>query len=42
MTDILGIKNNLNVSIQKGEDIANLMILAKITKRRLQALKDNE
>ncbi|KAH0712118.1 hypothetical protein KY289_008077 [Solanum tuberosum] len=43
MTDVLGITNDLNVSLQKKEqDIANTMILVKVSKRRLQALRDNE
>ncbi|XP_047257720.1 uncharacterized protein LOC107848822 [Capsicum annuum] len=43
MTDILGITNDLNVSLQKKEqDIANAMILVKVAKKRLQALRDNE
>jgi len=43
MTDVLGITNDLNVSLQKKEqDIANAMILVKVAKRRLQALRDNE
>ncbi|XP_049373627.1 uncharacterized protein LOC125838618 [Solanum verrucosum] len=41
--DVLGITNDLNVSLQKNEqDIANAMILVKVAKRRLQALRDNE
>ncbi|XP_016561152.2 uncharacterized protein LOC107860342 [Capsicum annuum] len=37
------ITNDLNVSLQKKEqDIANAMILVKVAKRRLQALRDNE
>ncbi|XP_049365484.1 uncharacterized protein LOC125830333 [Solanum verrucosum] len=43
MTDVLGITNDLNVSLQKKEqDIANAMILVKVAKRRLQALRNNE
>ncbi|XP_059315419.1 uncharacterized protein LOC132066033 [Lycium ferocissimum] len=43
ITDILGITYDLNVSLQKKEqDIANAMILVKVAKRRLQALRDNE
>ncbi|XP_059315420.1 uncharacterized protein LOC132066034 [Lycium ferocissimum] len=43
MTDILGITYDLNVSLQKKEqDIANAMILVKVAKRRLQALRDKE
>ncbi|XP_059285947.1 uncharacterized protein LOC132039491 [Lycium ferocissimum] len=43
MTDVLGITYDLNVSLQKKEqDIANAMILVKVCKRRLQALRDNE
>ncbi|XP_047251475.1 uncharacterized protein LOC107879189 [Capsicum annuum] len=43
MTDVLGITNDLNISLQKKEqDIANAMILVKLAKRRLQALRDNE
>ncbi|KAG5576818.1 hypothetical protein H5410_056952 [Solanum commersonii] len=37
MTDVLGISNDLNVSLQKKEQyIANVMILVKVVKRRLQ------
>ncbi|XP_047270545.1 uncharacterized protein LOC107873858 [Capsicum annuum] len=37
------ITNDLNVSLQKKKwDIANAMILVKVAKRRLQALRDNE
>ncbi|XP_060170673.1 uncharacterized protein LOC132601608 [Lycium barbarum] len=43
MTDVLGITYDLNVSLQKKEqDIANAMILVKVCKRRLLALRDNE
>ncbi|XP_047260545.1 uncharacterized protein LOC124893684, partial [Capsicum annuum] len=43
MADVLGITNNLNVSLQKKkQDIANAIILVKVAKRRLQALRDNE
>ncbi|XP_047259120.1 uncharacterized protein LOC124891424, partial [Capsicum annuum] len=43
MTDVLGITNDLNVSLQKKEqDITNAMILVKVAKRKLQALRDNE
>ncbi|XP_049386043.1 uncharacterized protein LOC125850218 [Solanum stenotomum] len=43
MTDVLGITNDLNVSLQKkAQDIANAMILVKVAKRRLQALRNNE
>ncbi|XP_016574231.2 uncharacterized protein LOC107871887 [Capsicum annuum] len=41
--NIQEITNDLNVSLQKKEqDIANAMILVKVAKRRLQALRDNE
>ncbi|KAM3263254.1 zinc finger MYM-type protein 1-like [Capsicum annuum] len=43
MTDVLGIINDLNMSLQKKEqDIANAMILVQVAKRILQALRDNE
>ncbi|XP_060202856.1 uncharacterized protein LOC132631280 [Lycium barbarum] len=43
MTDVLRITYELNVSLQKKEqDIANVMTLVKVCKRRLQALRDNE
>ncbi|XP_060182119.1 uncharacterized protein LOC132611759 [Lycium barbarum] len=43
MTDVLGITYDLNGSLQnKEQDIANAMILVKVCKRRLQALRDNE
>ncbi|XP_016558491.2 uncharacterized protein LOC107858341 [Capsicum annuum] len=43
MTNVLGITNDLNVSLQKKEqDIVNAIILVKVAKRRLQALRDNE
>ncbi|XP_016488457.2 uncharacterized protein LOC107808446 [Nicotiana tabacum] len=44
MTDILGITNELNVSLQKKEqDIANVMLLVQVAKKIMQTLRrDNE
>ncbi|KAG5572475.1 hypothetical protein H5410_062241 [Solanum commersonii] len=43
MTNVFGITNDINVSLQKKEqDIANVMILVKVAKRRLQALRNND
>ncbi|XP_016437951.2 uncharacterized protein LOC107763954 [Nicotiana tabacum] len=43
MTDILGITNELNVSLQKKEqDIANAMLLVQVAKKRLQTLRRDD
>ncbi|XP_055824438.1 uncharacterized protein LOC129892959 [Solanum dulcamara] len=43
MRDVLGITNELNKCLQKKEqDIANVMLLIEVAKRRLQVLRDDE
>ncbi|XP_016462682.1 uncharacterized protein LOC107785792 [Nicotiana tabacum] len=43
MTDILGITNELNVSLQRKEqDIANAMVLVQVAKKRLQTLRRDD
>ncbi|XP_070046177.1 uncharacterized protein [Nicotiana tomentosiformis] len=43
MRDILGITNELNTSLQKKkQDIANVILLVEVAKRRLQKLREEE
>ncbi|KAG5606912.1 hypothetical protein H5410_028404 [Solanum commersonii] len=43
MKEVLGITNNLSTCLQKKEqDIVNVMLLVKVSKRRLQELRENE
>ncbi|KAG5612950.1 hypothetical protein H5410_024231 [Solanum commersonii] len=43
MKEVLGITNDLSTCLQKKEqDIANVMLLVKVAKRRLQELRENE
>ena len=43
MKNILGITNELSITLQKKiQDIVNVMTLVKVSKQRLQTLRDDE
>ena len=43
MKNILGIINELSIALQKiNKDIENVMVLVKVSKQRLQVMRDDE